>query len=68
MTGNNNTMEVATGGLNGSVDLFAYATWSKTLSFKTDLGGKILALKFVEFKSSKRVLLVSVFLIPKIYL
>lgn len=59
MVVNSSTMEVATGGRDGSVELWACDGWSKILSFKTELGGQVLSLKFGEFKASKRVLMVN---------
>ncbi len=63
MAVNNITMELATGGMDGSVDIWACKEWTKTLSFKTKLGGQVLSLKFGELKTSKRILMVSSLLI-----
>ncbi len=59
MAVNNSTMELATGGVDGSVDLWACGEWTKTLSFKTKLGGQVLSLKFGELKTAKPLLMVS---------
>ena len=53
ITVNSATMELATGCADGTITVWECEKWSKKMTFKSKLGGQILALKYGTVKSSK---------------